>query len=489
MSTKNRFFFVLFLILLLTLITKRQATIAATPENAPPYMVLDIEPQGESTPRFFTAMGEKVYFSATTEADGYELWVTDGTSDGTYMVKNINPWPGGSLDVGPYYLTVFQGMLYFSADDVTHGRELWKSDGTEAGTSMVIDINPDDSSDPYRFVEMNGELYFVADDSSGNALWKTDGTEAGTERISNVNVGGNLVLVGDTLFFYGYEPPFYDRELWKSDGTTAGTVLVKDINEGDFSSGPEQLTAVNNTLFFTARDGSLSGDDHGVELWKSDGTEAGTVLVKDIYPGDVESYPDNLTDVNGLLYFRANNGVDGRELWRSDGTEAGTTMVKDINPGAVWGLPPPPQPGGGFTWPIVNNEFYFYGSDGVNGGELWKSDGTEAGTILVKDIFPGSSSSTPRWVVTNGTTLYFTATDGTTGIELWQSDGTETGTFMIDEIYPGNNTDDHWYLTVLGDGLFFSGDDGVHGMELWLLPIPSGAALYHQYLPLVMQPE
>src|SRR5262249_45487922 len=121
-------------------------------------------------------------------------------------------------------------------------------------------------------------------------------------------------------------------ELWKSDGTPAGTRMVKDINPAGNSS-PQYLTNVNGTLFFAADDGV-----NGSELWKSDGTAAGTVMVKDIFPSFYSSYPGNLTNVNRTLYFSAYDGgfivgAHGRELWKSDGTTTGTTMVKDIFPG------------------------------------------------------------------------------------------------------------------------------------------------------------
>src|SRR5262249_1725539 len=139
-----------------------------------------------------------------------------------------------------------------------------------------------------------------------------------------------------TLFFTADDVVF-GRELWKSDGTAAGTVPVSGL-------GGSNLTNVNGTLFFTADGGN------GTELWKSDGTTAGTTLVKDIYPGGAWSYvyqypqgywqytpysswPANLTNVNGTLLFTASDG-NGRELWRSDGTAAGTVLVKDINPGS-----------------------------------------------------------------------------------------------------------------------------------------------------------
>ena len=96
------------------------------------------------------------------------------------------------------------------------------------------------------------------------------------------------------------------------------------------ANSPAALEApdVDGTLFFAADDGS-----HGRELWKSDGTEEGTVLVEDINPGTAHAGPRWLTNVNGTLFFTAVDGSHGRELWKSDGTEAGTVLVKDINRG------------------------------------------------------------------------------------------------------------------------------------------------------------
>lgn len=135
--------------------------------------------------------------------------------------------------------------------------------------------------------------------------------------------------------------------------------LVKDVNASGalISSVPTQTIEVGGTVYFIARDVV-----YGAELWKSDGTEAGTVLVKDIRVGSLGSNPQSLTNVNGVLYFVAEDGINGYEVWKSDGTEAGTVMVKDIRV-SIGGYVPN-------SLANVNGTLFFAADDGVNGLEL-----------------------------------------------------------------------------------------------------------------------
>ncbi|WP_353743905.1 ELWxxDGT repeat protein, partial [Microcystis sp. LSC13-02] len=191
------------------------------------------------------------------------------------------------------------------------------------------------------------------------------------------------------------------RELWRSDGTAAGTVLVKDINPGFFSSYPLNLTAVGNTLFFTAYDGVNGG-----ELWKSDGTVAGTVLVKDISPGSYSSFPRNLTVVGSTLFFTADDGVNGEELWKSDGTEAGTVLVTDIIPGAS-GYGPS-------SLKVVGNTLFFTADNGVNGQELWALN-VGGPTVPTLAIAATNANQTEGNSGSKAFTFTVTRADNTTG--------------------------------------------------------------------------
>ena len=236
------------------------------------------------------------------------------------------------------------------------------------------------------------------------------------------------VLFLDSLLIFVADDGVSGREVWKSDGTPAGTTLVKDINPGAGHSISIQNSfpgfgALKNTLLFAASDGII-----GTELWKTDGTAAGTNLVKDINPGADNSFPRDLTFFGGALYFAADDGTSGRELWKSDGTAAGTMRIKDINPGAGDSSPR--------DFKSVNGTLYFRADDGVAGEELWKTDGTAAGTVLVKDINP-TGDSVPRRFIDHGGLLYFEADDGASGDELWTSDGTEAGTVQVIDLCPG----------------------------------------------------
>src|SRR5919202_1824504 len=281
------------------------------------------------------------------------------------------------------------------------------------GLTLFKDINPGtDGSYPSNFINLNNTLYFTADDgTNGNELWKSDGTAAGTVLLKDIYPGtygsytSNFNNLNNTLYFTA-DDGTKGHELWKSDGTAAGTVLIKDINPGTNGSFSGNFINLNNTLYFVARDAT-----NGNELWKSDGTAAGTVLIKDINPGTNDSFSGNFINLNNTLYFVAYDATNGNELWKSDGTAAGTVLVKDINPGTNNSDP--------YNFFNLNNTLYFVAYDATNGNQLWKSDGTAAGTVLLKDINPGTNNSDPDNFFNLNNTLYLTADDATNGTELW----------------------------------------------------------------------
>ncbi|MBD2120122.1 ELWxxDGT repeat protein [Trichocoleus sp. FACHB-262] len=431
-----------------------------------PTIVRDIDPgAGSSSPYPAANVNGTLYFVTSWGPAG--LWKSDGTAAGTTLVQSF--LDEGYTSVG-YSLTNVNGILYFIKSDSTFGNELWKSDGTDAGTVLVKDIYPGSmSAEPSNFTNVNGQLYFIADDGTpGRKLWKSDGTAAGTASVKDIQVGANASLSGfltninEILYFSAFDSAS-GLELWKSDGTAAGTTLVKDINPGTDHSSPANFVNVNGILYFTA-----DTPNTGTELWKSDGTAAGTTLVKDINPGDGDSVASsstniksNLTSVNGTLYFTVSDGASGTELWKSDGTAAGTALVKDINPGAGSSTPS--------NLTNVNGTLYFSADDGLNGTELWKSDGTTGGTALVKDINPGISSSAAGNFVNVDEILYFTAINSTYGLELWKSDGSTAGTVLVQDIYEGGAGSFPTLLSNVNGTLYFSAKDGINGRELWAL--------------------
>ncbi len=495
-------------------VTTKSSTVALAFESATleaysavlakPYLVKDINPNFDSsTPYSLTNVDGTLYLVADDGVNGYELWKSDGTEAGTILVKNFIPAGSGS----PSNLTNVDGTLYFAADDVIHGQELWKSDGTEIGTVLVKDIRPGGrltlypavyspsanffaGSSPSQLTNINGTLYFTIHKSGvwQNVLLKSDGTSEGTIELKEFLFQSDSVeerysfspfINVDSTLYFGLNvydgPNIIRRELWKSDSTPEGTVLVKNINlpsrYEDFGIG--ELKNINGTIyFFTINSNTDNSRLQDYKLWKSDGTEAGTILVKEFKNISYEPRLPNLTNVNNILYFFFDDGIYGRELWKSDGTEAGTILVKDINPGSA---------GSGNEYFVpnvnINGTLYFIADDGIHGQELWKSDGTEAGTVLVKDINPGSSSATPSYsnfelTNVNGT-LYFIADDGIHGQELWKSDGTEAGTVLVGDINPGSGSSftNNFALSNVDGILYFTANDGTHGSELWALNV------------------
>ncbi|MBD0255213.1 MAG: T9SS type A sorting domain-containing protein [Cytophagales bacterium] len=423
-------------------------------------MVKGINPgSGHAYPRHLTLLQGKLCFEVNAAFDPMQrqLWCSDGTAAGTQLLKAI---PASTYEAAYQRWTAFNGHLYFGASDLTHGFELWQSDGTTAGTALLRDIYPGSYGSSLRgFVQMGGKLLFTAFErgfSSGvdnqGMLYQTDGTPEGTASVHRVNpnnasfISNELTKVSPNLFYYAS-----GTGLYRSDGTPGGGILVKS-----FMSNPTRLTNLNGTLYFVAQD-----SQNGEELWKTDGTPAGTIMVKDIAPNQGFFYYSGLTALNGLLFFRVDDGIHGMDLWRSDGTEAGSFLLRDFE-------------GTGFSegpsLPVFyKGEYYFSATIGGSGRELWKTDGTAAGTVPVADIAAGAGSSNPAYLYVHpGTnTLYFSADDGVHGRELWRSDGTPNGTTLVKDSRPDGELIPFSLPADLGPALLFIADDGQSGRELW----------------------
>jgi ELWxxDGT repeat protein len=345
-------------------------------------------------------------------------------------------------DAAPQNLFVAGSAIYFAADDGTHGSELWRSDGTPGGTTLVKDLLPGAvGAEPNTFVAFKGTTYFLAQNSNlDQQLWRTDGTAAGTQIVADIRtVAGRRAGVVQTVVAHGKmfmalngRDDYYG--LLVSDGTTTGTVKVRDF-------APFHLVilgAMNGTLLINAN----GGDGKNNELWKTDGTAAGTVLVKDIFPGPDRSEPGGLYEsdsavLGNALYFGATVSDGVRQLWKSDGTTAGTSLVNDV------------APSGGIV--AFNGALYFsVGEFGVQ--KLWKSDGTTGGTT----IFHDQGMNGPAVVL--GDKLYYR---GANDNRIWRTDGTAAGTEPI-----VGGAGPH-ALTVVNDVLYFTANDLEHGWELW----------------------
>lgn len=437
-----------------------------TPEGTRP--IADLEPgPGSSAPGDFAYTHSGVAFSAGTESGGRELWLTDGTAEGTRLAE-LTP---GLPDSDPYKLTTLaEEFVCFVAAGDAHGREIWRNTDTPLGGIMLHDIcpGPCDSS-PYAFAVFYDRLYFSAHaPDTGEELWVTDGTAEGTRMLMDIAPGPmnsspyGTIAYKDCIYFAASHP-LYGRELWRAPGIHERAELFADVNRDDSvnpSSTPAYLTPAGNYLYFVADD-----IRHGAELWRTDGTEPGTALVRDIFPGRTGSDPRDLTAVGKTVYFVADDGTHGVELWISDGTEGGTAIAADIQ-----------YPGGSAPKELTefNGRLIFVATRESDGEELWIAKGREL--VRVRDIAIGPASSSPRDLAVWNGLVYFRADDAVHGEELWRSDGSERGTFMVKDIVPvpfeGAAVEN---IGPFKDRLVFTADDRVHGCEVWQLRSDAGS--------------
>ena len=434
-----------------------------------------------SAPTAVQSVNGRTVFAADDGVHGVELWTTDGTAAGTRLLLDINPGPGqgvwpefqvtdaghGQMVVG----TVLDDRLYFSGRD--GGYALWSTDGTPEGTFKVKDFWGGPVDDLTAF---NGRLYFAASDLTyGRELWSTDGTEAGTAIVKDIRPGtahagpGNLVAVGNTLYFTADDGVHGFYELFKTDGTAAGTVLVKDIVPGSEPSYVMSFGGVGfgGRLYFTA---ATPAD--GFELWRSDGTAAGTHLVKDLYPGrDANNYvrnswPANFAVVNGKLVFQS-AVPSGLGVWTSDGTAQGTVLLAELPP-----EPPNPYPALGRLIDAGGVAYFFKVVSGASTAELWRTDGTAAGTALVAPLSaPAGKAVKPTALGVVSGVFYFRS-----AADLWRTDGTAAGTYPIHDAEVDPAGVELGNLAESNGTIYFAAHDPRYGRELWAVTPPAAVA-------------
>ena len=419
------------------------------------------------------------YFRASDGLHGTELWRSDGTPAGTYMLKDINTGVAGS---NINSISIFKNELYFSAYTPEFGIELWKSDGTEAGTTIVKDVNPGAANSNPSFIMNNGNELFFAVSYSGNVcqFWKSNGTDTGTVLIKDFDNNANFiyspVIVGSKICFLVYYNNTFP-EVWATDGSSANTTKIASLSTffdfGIFNSNGE-------TLFFSDQ------DNH---LWKSDGTSAGTSLLAKFgnHLSYFTLYHNLLIFISDNTFFKCDGGslqsfafisgnlkygatindaisyfslVDNKyELWKTNPLTFENTMIERFDSSYLSDIN---------ALSAIENNLYFSGYNNDNGFELWKSNGMVDGTKEIKDIFPDSSGSYPRFFSSFKKNILFNASDGIHGSELWTADTTTGSTTLVKDINLSyTSSSDPAQLAVLNNTLFFSARNDAYGNELW----------------------
>lgn len=363
--------------------------------------------------KFYRTPGYVLYFSDTKLKS-----LGSSGNKPTTLCDTLRTMPHYSQTI---YASVLNSTLYFIAAGKNSGYKLWKSDGTKNGTVVIREL----PAAPIDFFVMDNFIYFKL--VGQPYLWRSDGTFAQTtiaSTLPNVSIDSltrfkkNFWVANHKAFFWGNSSS-QGSEPYFTNGTTSD--IVADLNVSNESSFPlQQALTINGVVYFMASDGL-----HGHELWKTEGNGSSTTLIKDIATGPRSSNIGNMVEMNGILYFTANDGVHGNELWRSDGTEIGTYMIKDIRINYPIGSSPS-------NLVIYKGTLYFFAQNNSNFWDIWQSDGTEIGTTLFKSA-PRTSSYIGSLLATDKN-LFFTMQGNQYRYVVWTSDGTPSGTFPLHDL-------------------------------------------------------
>lgn len=424
------------------------------------------------------ALGDQVVFEGRDhpfdrDGTGLEPYVSDGTEEGTILLADL---ARGTADSTPSELTTVLGGTHvvFSADSTFHGREAFITDGTPAGTRLVADLVPGtDDSQPRGFVATaSGFMFVTGSDLWDERLWRSDGTAQGTELVADLTTGegptslerDTFTALGDKIIFAASFPDS-GEEPWVSDGTTAGTRMLGELAPGDDPSVPKQFTTVGDTVYFVASGSDAAGADTGGELWATDGTPAGTRLVRDIVPGPGDGAIMHLTALGDRLAFVVTTAELGRELWISDGTTEGTHVLADRVPGS--GLSGPWILGAVDGGVLVRSYLL---------GQLWITDGQTVRVVYEGSLPVMAQASS---VVTSDNEVWFIGDTAEAGIEPWRITLPEAGDRTAPTITMTSPVDgsSHLLNSSLTAGYACTDEAGGSGIATCAGPVADGTAV------------
>jgi len=377
------------------------------------------------------------------------------------LLKEINPT--NTLGSFPQYSSTYlvnNGILYFLADDGSKGVEVWRTDGTTAGTYLLKDIAPGNKAlSSANFSALGTKVIIGAEYNSVYNVYISDGTVDGTILLKSLGITGfgqEMVTVGNNVYFKAYSS-LTNSCLWKTDGTIAGTIPVLD-NLGKYVYSPEILSEHNGILYF-----KTIVLNQGEQLWRSNGESSGTypIFALESIGANPTFHKIVSTPLGAFFDLYTSNK---NQIWITDGTTTGTHLVRDS---LFFYLYPRRH-----NWAFLNGKFYFDTGD----SKLWSTDGTSSGTKLVKNIYPNNVLASIIRIDTFHSKLIFTI-DQSNKEQLWVSDGTEQGTQRITTFNSNDVNSDIVPFATYGNNLFLVGNANFQN-ELWKTDGTTAALAY-----------
>ncbi|MBK9633694.1 MAG: T9SS type A sorting domain-containing protein [Bacteroidetes bacterium] len=325
--------------------------------------------------------GKLIFGADINNAVGYEPYLCDGTVTGTTLLKNINQTTGNGYHnkhSRPSEFFQFNGKVFFNGNDGIKGEEIWVTDGTSAGTTILIETQPGktERGDIKRYYPFNSKVIFQANSKafnlpSKNSIYITDGTPAGSSLLKTMDYEFDCFIPKieyNNLLYFTARSFTKGSELWKTNGTIEGTQKIKTINpvsENEISLDISPFPLIANQFYFMAKDGTKN------QLWKSQGTTESTniVALSNLLSNPSFDYKiESMIEFNGDLYFNAEFNEKGFELWRYSPTVSG---IKNNNLAKINVFPNPSN--GQFYIETGDKEFNTISIYNMLGNEIYQT--------------------------------------------------------------------------------------------------------------------